>query len=191
MLFNQKYLIKKQRYASAAAASKKSETRSAPLTKEQVRVSKTANGILVASLETHSPVSRVAAVVNTGTRDEHSNEAGATHALRVYSSLATRNYSLFGLSRTLNQLGAELSVTSGREQMTYLLESTRSNLSKGIDILSEVISRPEFRHWEIDDASGRLEFDLDVYAEKPELSKQIICQLHFGCNQLKFFFRIS
>jgi len=158
-----------KRYASAAAASKPSESRSAPLSKEQVRVSKVGYGILVASLENHSPVSRVAAVVNTGARDEHANEVGATHALRVYSSLATRNYSLFGLTRTLNQLGAELSVTSGREQMTYLLESTRSNLSRGIDILAEVISRPEFRHWEIHDAYGRLELDLDIYGEKPEL----------------------
>lgn len=67
-------------------------------------------------------------------------------------------------------MGAELSVTAGREQMTYMLESTRNNLSRGIDILAEVISRPELRHWEIDDARERLEFDLDVYNEKPELS---------------------
>jgi len=158
-----------KRYASAATASKATQSSAAPLPKESVRVSKVGFGVQVASLENHSPVSRVAAVVNSGTRDETSHESGASHALRVFSSLATRNYSKFGLSRTLNQIGAELTVTSGREHTTYLLESTRNNLSRGIDILAEVISRPELRQWEIDDAHARLEFDLDVYDEKPEL----------------------
>ncbi len=90
--------------------------------------------------------------------------------IKIIFLKATRNYSLFGLSRTLNQIGAELTVTSNREQTTYLLESTRQHLSRGVDILSEIVSRPEFRHWEIDDAKARLEFDLDVYDEKPELS---------------------
>lgn len=35
--------------------------------------------------------------------------------------------------------------------------------------MGEILSRPELRHWEIDDARPRLEFDLDVYDEKPEL----------------------
>ena len=42
---------------------------------------------------------------------------------------------------------------------------------RAIDILGEIISRPQFRHWEIHDALPRLTFDLDVYDEKPELSK--------------------
>ena len=83
---------------------------------------------MVASLENHSPVARVAAVVNSGSRDENANEAGAAHALRVYSSLSTRNYSVFGLSRTLSQIGAGLTVLGGREQTTFLLESNRNYL---------------------------------------------------------------
>ena len=39
-----------------------------------------------------------------------------------------------------------------------------------MEILDEIINRPEFRHWEIDDAHARLEFDLDVYDEQPETS---------------------
>lgn len=96
--------------------------------KEPIRVSKLENGVVVASLENHSPVSRIAAVVNASSRDETHDQQGASHALRVYSSLATRNYSAFGVSRNLNQIGAELSVNSSREQMTYLLESTRKDM---------------------------------------------------------------
>lgn len=155
-------------FASAATASQAKEQKSA-LPKESVRVTKLDNGIVVASLENHSPVSRVAAVLNTGSRDETQEQSGALHALRVYSNLATRNFSSFGVSRNLDQIGAELSVTSSRESTTYLLESIRNNTARGVDILSEIISRPELRHWEINDARARLEFDLDVYDQQDEL----------------------
>jgi ubiquinol-cytochrome c reductase core subunit 2 len=159
-----------KRYASAATASQaKEHKKQAPLAKEPIKVTKLDNGIVVASLENHSPVSRIAAVLNVGARDETHEQLGATHALRVYSSLATRNHSLFGLSRNLDQVGAQLSVTSSRETLTYLLENDRRNTQRSVDILGEIISRPQLRHWEISDAEPRLEFDLDVYDESPHL----------------------
>ncbi len=45
---------------------------------------------------------------------------------------------------------------------------------RGVEILDEIINRPEFRHWEIDDAHPRLNFELDVYDEQPEISMWII-----------------
>lgn len=159
-----------KRYASAATASHaKEHKKQASLPKEPIKVTKLDNGIICASLENYSPVSRVAAVLNVGTRDETPEQVGASHALRVYSSLATRNYSLFGLSRNLDQVGAQLSVVSSRESLTYLLETDRRNIPRSVDILGEIISRPQLRHWEISEAEPRLEFDLDVYDESPEL----------------------
>lgn len=154
---------------ASTAAKAQSTAPKAVRPSEAVRVSTSSNGLKVATLENYSPVSRVAAVVKTGARDEAANQLGAAHALRVFSSLATRNYSLFGLSRNLNQIGAELTVSSNREETVYLLETTRNNLSRGVDILAEIVSRPELRHWEISDAKERLKFDLDVLDQKPEL----------------------
>ena len=48
------------------------------------------------------------AVFNAGSRDESAEQQGVAHALRVYSSLATKNFSVFGLSRNLDQVGAQL-----------------------------------------------------------------------------------
>lgn len=159
-----------KRYASSAAAAKEQPKRSsqAAAAKEPIRVSKLENGIVCASLENNSPVTRLAAVFNVGARDETHDELGATHALRVYAPLATRNYSLFGVSRNLDQIGAQVSVTSTRESLTYLLECSRNNFARAADIFGEIISRPQLRHWEITEASSRLLFDLDVYDEKPE-----------------------
>ena len=44
---------------------------------------------------------------------------------------------------------------------------------RGVDILGEIVTKPELRSWEVHDAHKRLDFDLDVYDESPQLSKQI------------------
>lgn len=155
--------------SSLLGVSKRYASTKAALAREPIRVSTTGSGLKVATLDDHGPIARVAAVVKSGARDEAHGQAGASHALRVCSSLATRNYSQFGLSRNLNQIGAELTITSNREETTYLLEATRDHLSRGVDILAEIISRPELRHWEVSDAKNRLNFDLDVYDQRPEL----------------------
>lgn len=157
-----------KRFASAAAAQDRSSS-SQPRTNEPIRVTRLDNGVVLASLENYSPITRIGAVFNTGARDETSSERGVTHALRVFSSLATRNYSAYGLSRHLDQIGANLSVTASRENVNYLLETTRQHTQRGADILGEILSRPEFRHWEINDAKPRLGFDLDVYDERVDL----------------------
>jgi len=161
-----------KRLASSAAASAQpaaqAPRRSAAVA-EPLRVTKLPNGLVVASIENHSPVTRVSAVVNVGARDEAPGQQGAAHALRVYSGLATRNYTVFGLSRNLNQIGAEFNVTSDRESTSYSLECVRSHSARALDVLAEVVSRPEFRHWEIKDANPRLQLDLDYYDEQPEL----------------------
>lgn len=168
-------LIKRCASSAAQAAPKSSAPRSA-LPREPVVVSKNANGLKIATLENHGPVARIAAVVSTGARDESAGKLGASHAIRICSSLATKNYSLFGVSRNLNQIGAELTVTSNREETVYLLESTRDNLPRGVDILAEIISRPEFFRWEVEDARARLNFDLDTYDQKPEI--KLIDMIH-------------
>lgn len=80
-----------RRYASssssAATATKKEEKTRKFLQREPLRVTKLPNGIVVATLENYSPVSRVSAVVNAGARHETNDTQGASHGLRVYSSL--------------------------------------------------------------------------------------------------------
>ena len=57
------------------------------LQKEAIKVTKLQNGIVVATLENHSPLSRIAVVVNASARHESHNLQGAAHALRTLASL--------------------------------------------------------------------------------------------------------
>jgi ubiquinol-cytochrome c reductase core subunit 2 len=57
------------------------------LQNEPIKVTKLQNGIVVATLENHSPVSRLAVVVNASARHETYDLQGSSHALRSFSSL--------------------------------------------------------------------------------------------------------
>lgn len=176
-LIPKRYVSSSSSSAAAAAAQAKADPpKQTVLPKHSIRTTKLNGGVVATSIENNSPITRVAAVLNVGSRDEDQHSAGATHALRVYSSLATRNYSAFGVSRNLDQIGAQLTVTSNREQISYVLEATRQNFARGLEILGEIVSKPELRHWEIHDAHPRLVFDLDVYDEMPE--KRLVDLIH-------------
>lgn len=169
-----------RRYASssssAATATKQEEKTRKFLQREALKVTKLSNGIVVATLENYSPVSRVSAVVNAGARHETNDTQGAAHGLRVYSSLSTKNFTRLGLSRTLDHLGAKFNVTSTREHTFYNLDVTRDNLDKVSVILAEVVSAPRLNPWEFDDTHERMELDTEVYNESPEV--KIVELLH-------------
>ena len=48
--------------------------------------------------------------------------------MRMSSSLSNKKSTQFALTRTLNQAGAALTCTSGREHVLYSVDSTRQNM---------------------------------------------------------------
>ena len=66
------------------------------------------NGVTVASLETHSPVSRVSVLYPAGSRHESPDNLGIMHGLRAAFNLVSCatafRFSTFCLSRRINLL---------------------------------------------------------------------------------------
>jgi hypothetical protein len=54
--------------------------------------------------------------------------------------------------------------------MIIFLKSPSFYSAKGVDVLGDVVSRPELRRWEMDDAHDRFELELDINDERPEIS---------------------
>ena len=55
--------------------------------REDLRVTKLPNGVVVASIENNSPITRVSAIVNVGARHEKHDTLGAAHVIRAASNL--------------------------------------------------------------------------------------------------------
>ncbi len=81
-----------QRYSSNAKAAPQQSAEQVQrlmLKKEDVQITKLPNGIVVASIETNNPITRLSAVVNVGARNEDYDSLGATHVIRSGCNLVS------------------------------------------------------------------------------------------------------
>ncbi|XP_038639903.1 cytochrome b-c1 complex subunit 2, mitochondrial-like [Scyliorhinus canicula] len=106
------------KHVKRSAASKKLEP-------QDIQISKLRNGLVIASLENYSPVSKVGIFVKAGSRYEGPGNLGITHCLRVAANMTSRGASAFKLNRAIEAVGGNLRVTSTRDTMMYSVECMR------------------------------------------------------------------
>lgn len=102
-------------------------------------------------LDNQSPVSRIAIYVKAGSRYEPAAVPGISHYLRATANLTNKNSSIFGLTRALQTHGASFNVLSDREHIIYRLDCLKDKLEPSFKLLSDAVSCPEFRSWELVD----------------------------------------
>ncbi|GAB6020272.1 Cytochrome b-c1 complex subunit 2, mitochondrial [Chamberlinius hualienensis] len=156
------------RYASQAAA-KPTPQKNAPLPKRETRVTTLPNGIVVASVENYSPVSRVSFAFKAGSRYETGDNLGVSHVLRNCAGLTTEGATTIGITRNIQQVGGSLSATSTREHVIYNLECVRDNVEKSIEFLRQVATKTVFKPWEVHDYDFRLKLDVALLKEQPHV----------------------
>ncbi|KAK7868342.1 hypothetical protein R5R35_013642 [Gryllus longicercus] len=131
-----------------------------PSANAEVKTTVLPNKLIVASVENNSPISRVSILFRAGSRYETHDNYGTSHVLRIAAGLGTKCYSQIGITRQIQQVGANISVTSDRELISYTLETTRNELENTFDILSNVAMQQAFKPWEISDNLSRIKYDL-------------------------------
>ena len=90
----------KRQFAQAAVARTEREFVKA----EPLKVSTLPNGLTVASIENHSPVTTLGVVIKAGARNEGHDNAGVSHALRIASGMATKKNTAFNICRNIQQV---------------------------------------------------------------------------------------
>ncbi|XP_070579542.1 cytochrome b-c1 complex subunit 2, mitochondrial-like [Ptychodera flava] len=161
--------ISRRNLAAWSAVAKKKVER-IELPKEDVKITKLQNGLTVASLENHSPVSKIGVIINAGSRYEDANNLGVTHYLRACSHLATQGASTFAITRGIGDVGGSLEVTTSRDHATYAVQALRGEpLESSLSYLTQVLSNPLFRSWEIADNVGRLQLDAAIAKQQTQV----------------------
>ena len=109
------------------------------------------NGLRVIS-ETMPDIRSVAVGcwVDTGTRDEQSNEAGASHFLEHLLFKGSEAMSAREISEAFDAMGAQSNAFTSKEQTCYWARLLDEDLAAGLDLLAEMLQRPAFRIDEID-----------------------------------------
>jgi len=146
----------RRQYGQAAVARTEREF----VKSEPLKVSTLPNGLTVASIENHSPVTTLGVAIKAGSRNESYDNAGVSHALRIASGLATKKNTAFNICRNIQQVGGNMSCTQGREHTLYSVQCTRDNAEIGADFLADSVSNQAFKPWEVQRSLPRLKLEL-------------------------------
>ncbi len=101
----------------------------------------------------HMPTVHSVAVgcwVDTGSRDEVGQEAGASHFLEHLLFKGSEAWSARDISEAFDRIGARHNAFTSKEYTCYWTRMRDVDLPLGIEILGEMIQRPAFRQDEID-----------------------------------------
>lgn len=153
------------RFLSAQAAPHRSDE----LKPQKLRVSTLPNGLIVASLENYSPISRIGVFIKAGSRYEPADELGLSHTLRSVAGLSTQRSTVFGITRNLEYVGARLLAVTTRDNICYFLEQNRDHTVTNLRFLSDTITAPAFKPWELSDNVNRQKVDLAFLKENPNI----------------------
>ena len=118
------------------------------------------NGLTIASIENHSPVTTLGVVIKAGSRNESYDSAGVSHALQVASGLATKKNTAFGMVRNLQQVEGSMSCTQGREHTLYAVQTTRDVSDIGLEYLTDSVSNSVYKPWEVQRTLPRMKLEL-------------------------------
>lgn len=88
--------------------------------------------------------------VDTGARDEESNEHGASHFLEHLLFKGSEKLSAREISEIFDSIGAESNAFTSKEATCYWVRLLDQDLGTGLDVLGEMLQRPAFRQNEID-----------------------------------------
>ncbi|GAB1608527.1 cytochrome b-c1 complex subunit 2, mitochondrial-like isoform X2 [Argonauta hians] len=163
---------------SQASAAPDLGTHGHPKGQPTTRVSKLKNGITVASLENYAPISQVAIVVKAGSRYESGDNLGMSHLLRNMAGAGTKDSTAFGLTRTLQQSGANYTCSTSREFITYQIDCIRDELENVIGMVRNVVTKQDYKPWEVKDIAPSLVLDKAVLNTQPPI--KVFELLHYA-----------
>lgn len=88
--------------------------------------------------------------IDTGTRDEDSNEAGASHFLEHLLFKGSDRMPGREISETFDAMGAESNAFTSKDHTCFWSRLLDDDLERGVETLGEMLQRPAFRHRDID-----------------------------------------
>lgn len=88
--------------------------------------------------------------VDTGTRDERTNEAGASHFLEHLLFKGSERMSARAIAETFDAIGAESNAFTSKDFTCFWARLLDQDLPTGLGVLAEMLQRPAFRPPDID-----------------------------------------
>lgn len=128
----------------------------------------------------------VGAWVDTGTRDEHEHEAGASHFLEHLLFKGSERFSARAIAETFDAIGAESNAFTSKDYTCFWARLLDQDLATGLGILAEMLQRPAFRPLEIDSERSVVIEEINMNEDDPsDLAFEEFTQAVFAGHPLE------
>ncbi|KAF0689618.1 Aste57867_18949 [Aphanomyces stellatus] len=130
------------------------------------------NGLRVISQETYGQASTVGLFIDAGSRFEDDSNTGITHMMEHlgFKSSVTRPHA--ELVREFEDIGAQTTASSGREQLIYTVDVLRDNVDRALELLADAILRPAITDDEVEMTKTIMEIQSEDLKENPQMFLQ-------------------
>ncbi|XP_042224670.1 mitochondrial-processing peptidase subunit alpha-like [Homarus americanus] len=150
----------------------------ASTTPSATKVTTLENGLRVASEPKFGNFCTVGVVVDSGSRYEVAYPSGISHFLEKLSFGSTKNLSREQIMTTFEKLGGICDCQSSRDTFIYAASVESKGMIDALEVLSEVILRPQLLQEEITDARMAVTFDLEDLQLRPEKDTLLMEMIH-------------
>lgn len=106
-------------------------------------------------------------IVNSGSRYEREDEHGLAHLLEhlLFKNNHRKNKNI---SLEIDKLGGELDAFTTREGTYFILKTLKSHLSRGLNLLWEIILNPDFTEEDLEIEKRVVKEEIKMYWDSPE-----------------------
>ncbi len=126
------------------------------------------NGLRIISEDMPSVASvAVGCWVDTGSRDETPEEAGASHFLEHLLFKGSERWSARAISEAFDATGARHNAFTSKEYTCFWARMRDEDIPLGIEILAEMLQRPAFRQEEIDSERNVVLEEINMNEDDP------------------------
>lgn len=110
----------------------------------------------------------VLVMVRTGSRDEPAKFAGISHFLEHMVFKGTEKYpNALVLSSTIDSIGGEFNAFTSKEFTGFYVKLAIKHLERGVDVLSEMLTRPKLSSEDIGREKGVIVEEINMYEDLP------------------------
>ncbi len=106
--------------------------------------------------------------VNSGSRDERSNEHGISHFLEHMAFKGTRRRSARQIAEEIEAVGGDLNAATSAESTAYFARVLRADVPLALDVLADILSEPAFDREELVREQNVILQEIGAVADAPD-----------------------
>ncbi|KAF9932572.1 ubiquinol-cytochrome c reductase core subunit 1 [Linnemannia zychae] len=133
-------------------------------------ITKTGNGIKVATIDESAPTASVSLVINAGARFEPQGKAGIAHFIKNFGFKNNGKRSAFRIARETELVGGVLTADLGRENVTFTAECLKEDVPYFVEVFGDIVAQTKFAEHEIHGVAESVAAESTVAEASPEVT---------------------